>query len=180
MKWIFLLCGIVVGVGGSFGTTIYLQTQRHTQANDELIFAAKNFYDSKQTIGDGYVAVSGTLTGEGLGYPNNTYSVACFQDRKECLISYIQQIGPNQIGRMDAPTPYPIVKWDPYEVVATDEPSPMSCAKTTITIERNQGSVLWVEEPINQSKPSCKNSDMKIRKWAIEDSPGWRRIFGKK
>lgn len=179
MKWIFLICGIVAGATGAVAAMIYLQVQRRAFEGDQLIFAAKSFYDSKQTVRDGYVAISGTLTGEGLGYPNNTYSIACFQDRKECVLSYVEQIGHYQIGHMEAPTVYPIEKWDAYEIVAADEPGPRRCTKVTITIERRQGTLLWVQEPINQTIPACKDSDTKIYKWTIEDSPGWKRLFGK-
>jgi hypothetical protein len=125
------------------------------------------------------VTVSGTLTGEGLGYPNNTYSIACFQDRKECWMTSVEAIGGLQIGRMDSPYAYDIRKWSPYEVIAGDDGT-FGCFKTTITIDRQSQQVLWVEEPVNQTRVMCGKSENKIRKYTIENSPGWEKIFGKK
>jgi hypothetical protein len=65
-------------------------------------------------------------------------------------MTYVQAIGSQQIGRMDAPFEYAIRKWSPYEVVAGDDGG-LGCAKTTITIDRKSQQVLWVEEPINQT-----------------------------
>ena len=65
------------------GTIIYLQ-QRNKDTGEiagremSIVFAKKNYYETPDLV-----TVSGTLTGEGLGYPNNTYSIACFQDRKD-------------------------------------------------------------------------------------------------
>ena len=36
--------------------------------------------------------------------------------------------------------------------------------------------ILTVEEPINQTKPTCKNTDTNIRKYSIEDSPAWQAM----
>ncbi len=171
MKWIFLVCGLFIGAAEAFAGMMYLY-QHNVQPNDQITFAPKNFYDNKQDAGYGMVIISGTLTGEGLAYPNNTYSVACEKAQQTCSASSIEQIGPKQIGRLDGPWVYPIVKWDQYEIVASDELSSFSCAKVTITIERQQETLLWVEEPINQTRPICKDADNKLKKYTLEDSPG--------
>jgi hypothetical protein len=71
------------------------------------------------------------------------------------------------------------VKWDDYEVIAQEEPNLFGCLRVTITIDRKTEALLWVEEPIHQTKPSCKNVDSTLRKYSIEDSPGWKRLFRK-
>ena len=63
---------------------------------------------------------SGTLTGQNLAFPNNYYTIACYQDRKECVISNIEQVGHNQIGDLLAPLIFPVVKWSQGEVIAED------------------------------------------------------------
>jgi len=143
--------------------------------DDQIVFAPKNSYDSKQSGKFGPVAISGTLTGNGLGYPNNTYAVSCSKEWKACFIAYVEQIGHNQIGRIQNPYSYPIVKWNDYEVIAQEEPSLFGCFRVTITIDRKSEALLWLEEPINQTKPNCKNAGTNIRKFSIEDSPAWRR-----
>jgi hypothetical protein len=149
------------------------------KAEEPLVFAKKNFFDLKSQLpNDGFVSVSGTLRGNGIAYPNNTYGITCVQDRKECWISYVQQIGRNQVGRIDAPTPYPISKWQTNEIVATSERSELACNKLTITIDRNLEQALFLQEPINQTHPRCKDSDTGTHKWTIESSLGWRKMFG--
>jgi hypothetical protein len=140
-------------------------------SDDDILFAEKNFFDSGYSVG-----ISGTLTGGDLGYKNNTYSINCIEDRKECLIASIEQIGERQIGRLDYAYTIPITKWGADEVVATDESSDWSCWKTTITINRKTQTGLWVEEPINRSRSQCQKADDKVRKHSIEDSLGWKRL----
>jgi hypothetical protein len=134
-----------------------------------IIFAPKNYYDSEQLV-----AISGTLTGPGMAYPNNTYSIGCYQDLKECWVTSVEAISGQQIGRMDAPYAYDIRSWTKSEVVAGYD-APFGCFKTTVTISRTTKEALWVEEPINQAKPFCKDAENKVRKFSIEDSPGWKR-----
>ena len=142
-------------------------------ADDDIIFAPKNFFDG---TGDLNVAISGTLTGDGVAYKNNTYSISCLKEFNACFVSSVEQIGDRQIGRMDFVYSYPITKWDPSEVVATEETADWYCARTTITLVRKSQTALWVQEPINQTRPACLKSDTKIHKWTIEDSLGWKRI----
>jgi hypothetical protein len=144
-------------------------------ADDEIVFAPKNFADNGAAVG-----ISGTLTGENVLFKNNTVSIWCIKDRAECMIATIAQVTGirDTVGRLDYPYSIPITKWTGYEVVAADDPM-FSCFKTTITIERKSQTALWVEEPINQAKSMCKNSDTKIRKWTIEDSLGEKRLHGK-
>jgi hypothetical protein len=101
--------GLFVGILCGAAALIYLQAQR-VVPTDEIVFAAKNFYDAS-AIQVGYVTISGTVTGDGLAYPNNTRSISCWSDIKQCYVAEIEQIGHNQIGQMTSPYPYPIVKW---------------------------------------------------------------------
>ena len=142
-------------------------------ADDDITFAPKDFADFGDSVG-----ISGTLTGDGVLFRNNTYSIWCIKDRAECLIASIGQMAgsKNLIGRLDYPYSMPTTKWTAYEVVTGDDPSEWSCFKTTITIERKSQTALWVQEPINQAKPACQNSDTKIHKWTIEDSLGEKRM----
>ena len=86
-------------------------------ADDDITFAPKNFFE----LGDDSVGISGTLTGDDLAYKNNTRSVLCMKERKECYVSSIEQIGDHQIGRLDYVSIYPITKWSTYEVTAAEE-----------------------------------------------------------
>jgi hypothetical protein len=175
MRWVLFVVGLLIGLIGGAGGMLYLVMQNKAAAEtDEIVLAPKAFFDN-----DASVSASGTMTGDGLAYSNNSYSIGCYRDHKECWITGFEQIGPKQIGRMDAPYSYDIVKWTPYEVVAGDDGG-IGCFKTTITISRKSKDVFWVEEPINQSKPFCKDADTKVRKRWLVDSPGWSRVHGSK
>jgi hypothetical protein len=165
-----LIVGAVVGFVGGAGSLIYFQQRNKNSGEVSIIFAPKNYYDSEQMV-----AISGTLTGPGMAYPNNTYSIGCYQERKECWLTSVNAIGDEQVGRMDAPYEYDIRSWTNNEIVAVYDGA-FGCFKTTITIARTTKELLWVEEPVNQTKPFCKDAENKIRKFSIEDSPGWKRV----
>jgi hypothetical protein len=140
---------------------------------DKIIFAPKSFHDSA-TIGlEGYVYASGTLTAPGLAYENNTVALSCASDRMECLMVSIDQIGPRQVGRLESPKIYRVVKWTESEIVAEEDSTLVDCRKTTISIVRKTEIVVGVEEPINQTAATCLNAKTDILKWTIED-PFWK------
>src|SRR5262245_39935703 len=87
-------------------------------ADDDIVFAQKLFTDIPNI---GAVGISGTLTGDGVGYKNNTISISCFKDRGECYVSSIEQIGHNQMGRMQSVDIFPIMKWSADEVIAVQD-----------------------------------------------------------
>jgi hypothetical protein len=175
LKYVFLFVGLLIGFGGGAGVVFYqFVVNKNPNAGElDIVFPQKFFYDT-----DKFVAMSGTLTGKGLGYPNNTYSIGCYQDTKECWYTYVDAIGANLIGRMDAPSAYEIRSWTTNEIVAGDD-APFGCFKTTITIARKTQQLLWIEEPVNQTKPFCKDSSNEVRKYSIEDSPGYKRIHSR-
>jgi hypothetical protein len=174
MRWVLLLAGLTIGFLCGAGGLIYLQERNKDTGEMSIVFAQKSYYETPALV-----TVSGTLKGDGMAYPNNTYSIACFQDRKECWLTSVEAIGGQQVGRMDAPYEYEIRKWSPSEVVAGDDGT-FGCFKTTITIERRSQQVLWVEEPVNQTQVMCAKSENKIKKYTLENSPGYTKVFGKK
>ena len=150
-------------------------------SGQQIVFAPKAYYDSAETaLGDVYVYVAGTLAGEGVFYKNNTVAVTCYKDQMECLIYSIDQIGANQLGRLDAPTTYPVAKWAKDEVVASDAADAVNCRKDTISIVRQSHTVVWVQEPINQSAAACKDADTRLLKWTIDDPPSWKALHERK
>jgi hypothetical protein len=162
------ICGLVVGALGAFAFVTYRDINRK-KATDNIIFPMKVFSDQDATV-----VISGTLTGKELAYPNNSYLIICTKDEQQCLTTYVQQIGHNQMGRIEIPNSIPIRKWDAKEIVAADEVFDFTCSKTTITLSRQTQTALWVEEPVNQTRPACSRADTEIHKYTIEDSPGWK------
>jgi hypothetical protein len=171
-KWVLFIVGIVVGAVGVFAWFVWMQMRNTAGPDDDLMFAEKNFFEFQ----DMSVYISGTLTGEGLGYPNNTYAISCIHDKGDCWIASVEQIGPKHVGRMDNPYSIPITKWDKNEIVASEEPSMFACVRTILTINRFSKEALLVYMPVNQTKPDCAKSESKIRKYTIEDSIGWKRL----
>ena len=88
-------------------STLSLRRTQSAESNKttDIIFGNKVFSDLGVVV-----YITGTLTGDGVAYKNNTIAVTCYIDRRECLVSSIQQIGENQIGRLDMPGIYPITK----------------------------------------------------------------------
>src|SRR5215470_5042750 len=104
--WIGLLLGVIAHAAS--GASVQSQPSPGSvqgDATDNIVFAGKTFVDLPDY---GSITVSGTLTGDGIAYKNNTISIACYKDRRE------------------------------------------------------------------------RFPDPKVYKWTIEDSPGWKEIFGKK
>ena len=145
------------------------------EQDEDIVFADRNWVDK----GDVNVGISGTLTGDGVAYRNNTYAIACYKELGNCFISSVEQIGPKHIGRMDYPYYFPIIRWTASEVVALDDPGSIGCVKTTITLSRDSKTALWVREPVNQTSPYCKDADTKIRKWTIENSFAFKKLYGR-
>src|SRR5262249_61866668 len=65
-------------------------------ADDDIVFTGKVFTDLRDY---GSVAISGTLTGDGIGYKNNTISIFCCKGRRECYVPSVEREGLQQIGR---------------------------------------------------------------------------------
>jgi hypothetical protein len=163
---------------GGAVTLVLLGLLRHSDEEREIMLSDKSYWEYGPD--PRYILISGTLTGEGIAYKNNTHNILCDKERRVCTVVSIEQIGPNQMGSLDYVGNYSITKWDAHEVVAVDplpsETFDWHCQRTTITIARQTKNAVWVREPINQTKTGCAKSDTAIRKWTIEDSPGWRRL----
>ena len=142
--------------------------------NNNIIFGEKFYYENPD---EDAVYVTGTMTGPGIAYPNNTVGLTCYRDRNYCSYTSVHAIGANHIARMDPPNEYDIVKWDDHEIIAENQ-SMVDCQKITITIARKSRQVAWVEEPINQTEPSCENSATTTAKYTIETAPEWNRSYG--
>jgi hypothetical protein len=146
------------------------------EGDENLMFGEKVFYDASGSWGEGDVYITGTLTGPGVTYKNNSVAITCLHDRRECVTYSIEQIGPNQVGRLDAPAFWPVTQWSRYEVVASGPGDFPNCHRVTISIQRDRQTALWVTEPINQASSACKGANTQLYKWTVEDSPGEKAL----
>jgi hypothetical protein len=156
--------------------TRYIRVEATRQVG-QIVFSLKAFLGSESIPAlrgqiPPFVNISGTLTGEGVDYPNNTNNITCRKDSRICLVSSVEQIGLNQVGRLDSPTSYDIRKWDSDEIIATGGDP---CNDITITILFRSEVVAWVREPIRQPSALCANPSTKTYKWTIENAPAWGR-----
>jgi|SRR6516162_510877 hypothetical protein len=147
-------------------------------ADAQINFGPKAYADTGDKI-----SVTGSLTGDDV--PNNAVAVTCDRQRMECISCAVYQIGHNLTSRPYGPDIYTVRYWNAQEIIATLSDD-FHCLKTTIKIERDfltSGTVIWTEEPINQSSTSCKEqadlirkgnlSPQRFRKFTIEDSPAY-------
>jgi hypothetical protein len=135
------------------------------QHDRDIIFPHKSFLSVPT-----YVEVKGTLTAGWIGYKNNTYSIFCLPSG--CTVASVEQIGPNQLGDINGPTVYPVVKWTNDTVVAEDEDL---CIRTTITIDRTYQTVIWVDVPIHKGTDPCQRfQSIEARTATIESPPFYK------
>jgi hypothetical protein len=69
-----------------FGAIVH--RSRHRAGATNCYFPEKSFYD-----GGKIVHIEGTLTGDGIGYPNNHTVLTCYQDRRQCDATQIDSQG---------------------------------------------------------------------------------------
>ena len=154
--------------------SISLVAARDDTSKGDIIFSRKTFVDNPEILG-GFVSISGTLTGDGLAYTNNTINVSCYRDRTECWASKIDQIGPNQIGSLRPPNWFSIATWNETEIVADNG---TDCPKIVVTLDRKSQTAIWMQGVINTNNDAgenpCTYPDMQTYKWTIEDPP-WAR-----
>jgi hypothetical protein len=143
--------------------------------DQDILFAQKAFFDGRKA-GLDIVHAAGALTGPGVGYPNNCTAISCYLDRMECVVSTIEQIGGNQMGRIDMPDFFSVKQWNNDVIVAGGPYDLLHCRWLTITIARTSETALWANEPTNESSHDCQQADKKSYKWSIEDPPS-RKAF---
>jgi hypothetical protein len=141
--------------------------------DENIVFAQKAFFNGLQS-GPQIVYAAGSLTGPHVGYKNNYTAITCYQDRMECVMTTVDQIGENQIGRVGLPDFMDVTKWDKDVIVAGEQTDIAGCRHLTITILRPAETAYGNEEPTKSSNPECKKESQEIVKWTIEDPPSWK------
>jgi hypothetical protein len=168
------ITGALVALVVSF----FVLQHRHgtDDAGTSIIFPDKIYADSGANAS--FVSIEGRWTGVGVAYKNNATQISCYKLQNECLSYSIEQIGPNQIGDLDPPLSMPIKKWDADVITASDEGLDVGvfCARSTLNIDRRNGSAELVTEPINQATLNCAKADNRTYKWFLDDSIFWNSV----
>jgi hypothetical protein len=160
----FIVAGIVGGIAWHY--------QPAPQQPTQIAFPDKSLTD----MGDALLFM-GTISGQGIGYPNNTLFANCSKSEMTCNVATVQQIGANQVGPIDIDS-YPITAWTDGLVTAKEDTVGTSaCTSTTINILRQSGEIQWIQEPVNQSAPNCIHVDTTTYKWTVEPSPFWADFY---
>lgn len=167
-----LILVFVIGTGiGAAPLFFYLRTHDRTalRFGYTILFPERFFYSAED-----FVALSGTLTGPDQTYPNNTYSIGCYRDRRECWLASIEEIQPHTLGQMAAPIAYQITSWSDTQIVAVSDAN--ACKQVVLTIDRAGRSLSWIEQPTSPPKNFCTDSDASTKNYSLEDSPGWKEL----
>jgi hypothetical protein len=147
-------------------------------ANQDIVLGQKNFYDSAGKPGPEIVYISGALTGDGIGYKNNSALFACYSDRRECLAYSIEQIGDNQMSSLSPPIIYPVIKWNRTEIIASGSGDVKDCTRITVRISRVTQDAVLLTEPTNRHRAGCEHVGATVYKWHLEDANYWRELKG--
>ena len=141
---------------------------------DDIKFGQKIFtITGNQT--DKIFSATGTWTGDGIAYKNNTNRIICYQNNMICTLQSIEQIGEKQLSSIAFPTNYKITKWDTDAIIASiiDEPN---CHKSTISILQKIEVIIYTDEFVEYDRDKCKSANKKSYKWTLEDSIFWQKI----
>jgi hypothetical protein len=133
-----------------------------------IIFGMKMFSDMPDIA---TIIVSGTVTGNGVGYKNNYTMLACYRERKQCVAFNIEQNGFNQVSSAVAPDWYEIDQWNDKVVIASSD---TGCISVTIKLDRILKTATIIQGPNQVALLSNSCRDTTTYKWTIEDGPARR------
>jgi len=141
---------------------------------DDIVFGLKVFTISGNQ-NDKIFTATGTWTGDGIGYKNNTNRIICYQKEYVCTLQSVEQIGEKQISSIDYPIYFDVIKWD-NDIILASIQSEIGCRKSSITILPKLGTAVQSSEFYEFNKENCKTADRKSYKWTLEDSLFWQRM----
>jgi hypothetical protein len=164
---------VLVLLGGVVGYFAHSVHATMSPKPTVYVFDDKRFQNSLD-----FVYAAGSRTGQGVSYPDNTMAIGCYRDKMECWMASVEGIGKDmcQIGRMEWPSYMPITKWTDQEIVAAEDVAPISCRKTTLSIDRHFQTVVLVVEPVNITSTFCAGASTAIDKSTLENSR-WQSVM---
>jgi hypothetical protein len=128
-------------------------------------------YFEFHALGREDVYVTGTLMGDDVGYPVNTWNIRCTKTDNSCRVADVEEIGRRQLGEINLDD-WPVVSWTPTTIIAQDTVGPTtSCARNTITINRQTKTVRYMSEPENSDSDFCTKGRKFLGPTSVED---WR------
>lgn len=131
--------------------------------NEYVMFHRKVFTDTGEVV-----IVSGGLTGEGLGYPNNIITLECFKSSNTCIAAQTEEFGSKQVGDIRL-NHYDVSVWSSSTIAVTDVEM---CATLNITINRQTKDVSFITTPggfASKSEICTERPDNKTYFWRLTD-----------
>lgn len=135
------------------------------------MFPTETFSDSGLMV-----HVEGTLTGEGIGYPNNRLALTCYEDKRECVSIDVETEG-LLVLPIDPPAFFTVRLWTADRIVA-DFAAPCGYQPEASRKREWQASMsdTWIIDRERQTAEivdhPCLGS--KTYHWTIEDPPIWK------
>jgi hypothetical protein len=141
---------------------------------DDIVFGLKVFTISG-SHNNKILSATGTWTGDGIAYKNNSSRIICYQKEHVCTLQSVEQIGEKQVSNIDFPTYYDLKKWESDLIIATLQ-NELGCLNSTITILPKIETAVLSTDYYEYNKENCKTADKKSYKWTLEDSLFWQRM----
>lgn len=162
--------GMAVGAVLAGGAGVYLLEQ---QGTFPVRFPAYHLMD----LGN-YVRLEGSLYGEGEDRPvNNFYSIQCWEERQECRVASVDEIGRNHVGLFVEET-LPATVWNDAVIEVSSKELAMSgnaCNFYEIEIDRSEKTATYVRRPNENAEASCAAQfEEKVMRWRFDNGPAWK------
>jgi hypothetical protein len=170
-KWSKVALFVAGVLCGGFGEWYFLHQPSIGPERDEPWALPDYQYFEYNALGREDVYVTGTLIGDHVGYPVNTWKISCFRTDMKCQTADVEEIARRQLGEINVGD-WPVVSWTPTMIVAQDEVGPSTnCSLNTITINRQRKTVRYVSEPTNSASDFCTKGRKLLGPTSVED---WR------
>jgi hypothetical protein len=161
----FVLASLIVGLAGWW----LLEKERAQR----IRFPVHLYYDDRDPRpNSGYVAVTGTLTGEDM--EGDTFvKVTCTRPANECAVINLQLLNRHSAIYVDDFS-WTITRWDDEKIVAESTPVAEQCSKVTFTIYRTSEEAIYTRSPAPKANDKlCRNlfSKQKVFNWKVAAQP---------
>lgn len=150
-----MTCRALRWIGMLVATSILCGCQKSSDIDDRPW--ALPTYQFNDIMNGDYVAVTGTLIGNDVGYKQNTFSIRCVKGESVCRVADVEEIGKDQLGEINV-TDWDVVTWTDTTIVIQDvgADDQTKCAQNSITLNRVGKTVSYDSIAKNSDKEWCK------------------------
>ena len=160
--------GMAVGAVLVGGALLYLMGQIE---KEPVRFPRYHLMD----LGD-YVRLEGSLVGGDEKPINSFYSIQCYEDRLQCEIASIDEIGNNHLGAFVEET-IPVTKWNDKAILMSSKDlsaAGNACNFYEIAIDRQNQTASYTRRPREGAPEDCSTRfKEKVMRWRFDNGPAW-------